>query len=238
MSELHVACYKSDLKEVTKLLKDGARVNGRDENKRTPLHIACDRVDVELVKILIGYKVHVNVADLSGDTPLHYLGLSKPKISTKPSDYVEIARILAGRGANARWYTNKYGETALHTSAESGKLPLTEALVEFGSDIHSGDREWNIPLHGACAYASGELVAFLCDLGSNLHARNIMYRTPLHIACINGNYNAAMEIVPRLNQDRVLSARDHQDKTPLNYARMFRHPGIVQLLLDAGAKDE
>lgn len=72
---LITACYKGQLNQVEKLIKSGANVNQKD-NEKTPLTTACYLGHLDIVKILIENKADTNQAD-GNETPLTaacYLG--------------------------------------------------------------------------------------------------------------------------------------------------------------------
>jgi len=63
MSELHQAATKGDLKKVKKLLEQGADVNARDSDGRTPLHEAAYKDHLDVAKLLIEKGADVNARD-------------------------------------------------------------------------------------------------------------------------------------------------------------------------------
>jgi ankyrin repeat protein len=53
------------------LIENGADVDSRDADKRTPLHWAVMRSDVAHVALLLEHKADPNIEDLNGEAPLH-----------------------------------------------------------------------------------------------------------------------------------------------------------------------
>ena len=68
------------MKDVIKLLKEGAPVSWRNTYGWTSLHVTCvrdpigwhDTERLEVMKVLLRYKANVNQQNDSGETPLHY----------------------------------------------------------------------------------------------------------------------------------------------------------------------
>jgi len=82
MTPLHVACEnysdceseerrKEMLKTIEILVNEGANVNARDIQKRTPLHYAACSGSAKAVKLLANAKADLDAVEESGMTPLH-----------------------------------------------------------------------------------------------------------------------------------------------------------------------
>ena len=71
MSELHKACEKGDLKQVTSLLSS-KNINTQNREGKTPLYVASKYAHLDTVKVLVCRKeCDLNISDLQGNTPLH-----------------------------------------------------------------------------------------------------------------------------------------------------------------------
>ncbi len=90
---LHIACWKSDLETVKKLLEYNAKVNVSSYRGYTPLHMAVARknADIEIVKLLLENGADINAVDVDGNTVLH---------CAKWHNNEKIIKILLEKGAN------------------------------------------------------------------------------------------------------------------------------------------
>ena len=86
--ELYEASWNCNVKDVIKLLEEGAPVSwrNRDRDGQTSLHVTCiiltpldrylfvwhETTPLEVMKVLLEYKANVNQQDDSGHTPLHF----------------------------------------------------------------------------------------------------------------------------------------------------------------------
>ena len=64
---------RRERKELAELLiRRGANVNARDQQKRTPLHVAVDTKSVKIVEMLVENGAEINPRDSQGHTPIYY----------------------------------------------------------------------------------------------------------------------------------------------------------------------
>ena len=71
LSELHIAVRQGNVPKVSKLLKQGATINSKSPQGRTPLHVAAEEGNAILVAMLIAAGADLNVRMKYGQTPLH-----------------------------------------------------------------------------------------------------------------------------------------------------------------------
>ena len=69
-NSLHDAAYDGQKKIAELLIIEGANVNAKNEDGRTPLHLAAGMGRKEIVKLLIAKEADVNTKGRGGDTPL------------------------------------------------------------------------------------------------------------------------------------------------------------------------
>ncbi|WOL00026.1 hypothetical protein Cni_G08739 [Canna indica] len=72
LEPIHVFAREGEPDELLALIANGASVNSRDSEGRTPLHWAVDRGHIGVVEILLNKNGDVNAQDNEGQTPLHY----------------------------------------------------------------------------------------------------------------------------------------------------------------------
>jgi ankyrin repeat protein len=154
--------------------------------------------------------------------------------------HAELVRRLLARGADPA-VRDPRGATALMLAAERGHLETVRALLPPADPDARGE---------ALRYAVGagrrELVEYLLDeAGVSLEYGGADGKTPLTCATLAGHGALAEELLRRganvEARSSTFTALDgHEDSGwhPLHYAADRRHPLLVQLLLDAGARPD
>lgn len=113
---LHAASMCGKLNEVTALLKSGANVDTRDNQKWTPLMYAACHKQHHVIEILVKVSPNINLKNIEGMTAL--------MISAKNHDFASIETLLAA-GADPR-QKDKEGHNALWHVNQNEELPETE----------------------------------------------------------------------------------------------------------------
>ncbi|XP_020702853.1 acyl-CoA-binding domain-containing protein 1 [Dendrobium catenatum] len=72
LDAIHVSAREGEVDSLLKSIENGASVNLRDSEGRTPLHWAVDRGHLKIVEILLSKSADVNAKDNEGQTSLHY----------------------------------------------------------------------------------------------------------------------------------------------------------------------
>jgi ankyrin repeat protein len=173
---LHKACVKGDIEAVKQFLADGADVNAKDEDGKTPLdyaegetavllrkhggktsywfkagesiHIATVAGHIEAVKQHLAAGVDVDVKDDGESTPLHYAAFEGHK---------EIAELLIAEDADVNAKDKAPGGTPLHNAADEGHKEVIELLIAKGADVNSQGFDGETPLD----WADGETADLL-----------------------------------------------------------------------------
>ena len=97
--ELVEASRRGDVKTVRMLLSNGADVNYKDDDGRSPLYVASLRGHAEVVEMLISKGASVNDKDIDGLSPLYvasregHAGMTKCKKNKKKRKNVQIQKI-------------------------------------------------------------------------------------------------------------------------------------------------
>lgn len=110
---LHSAALFGKTKVVEKLLSDGANVNHKDYNKKTPLHCASRKGHESTVKLLIEKGADLNAREIHGVTALHLAVLG---------GYSEIVGLLVSSGADTNIKNNR-GQTPFYYANQLVKKP-------------------------------------------------------------------------------------------------------------------
>ena len=189
--KLYVACDKSELDEVTKLLENGANVNEIYEHSgSTPLHIACnsDHPNVEIIKLLLKKQAKINVQDKDGNTPLHIA--CNRKDANKDIIYYLLNLSFYTPNVNIQNKENGagYGDggaTPLHIACLYSNTDIIELILDKAADVNLTEEGGNTPLHIACSRktfteSTDEIVKLLVKNGADVNAKNNDNQTPLY----------------------------------------------------------
>lgn len=211
------------------LLENGAQVNSRDEQKRTPLHFAIrDRHD-NLVETLMSYKeLDINLQDVDGRTPLHWavMGLSEAllrKILTDPRTNMGI--------------TDNDRRTPLTYAAYWGQKAGVRTILENSTSLQQHHAEDLSPV--ICAAQQGwrdltlELVTRVSDIN---HHRGRDRKGFLHWAAIN-NWDEVIQVAVD-KAGAKFSQIDTSGKTPLHYAAELGNHAAAKCLVRCGASSQ
>ena len=124
-----------DVREVSRLLAEGANVNEKLEYDQTYLHWASNRGLVEIAKVLIKYGANVNAQATNGTTPLYWAVSEMENAKTHHQDpaknkcALELIDLLLKSGADPNLrFANEYC-SALELAKAYGQLDAVKLLV-------------------------------------------------------------------------------------------------------------
>lgn len=183
------AAAKGDVVDIVRSLKNGVRIDARDEAGRTPLLIATYNNRVGVARVLIDAGADVNAKDDIADTPYLYAGAE---------GRIEILQMTLGAGANLK-DTNRYGGTALIPAAHHGHPEAVRILLEAGvAPDHVNKLGWTAMLEAIVLGDGGPtytgIVKLLVDGGADVNIPDKDGVTPLTHAKRRG-YTAIAEIL-------------------------------------------
>ena len=242
---------------VQQLLDNGAELNSKDMNGRTPLSWAAENGHEAVVKLLLGRDdVAADSQDTYGQTPLSWaaekgheavvkLLLGRDDVAADSQDtygrtplfwaaengHEAVVKLLLGRDDVAADSQDRYGQTPLFWAAENGHEAVVKLLL--GRDdvaADSQDTYGQTPLSWAAEKGHEAVVKLLLgrdDVAAD--SQDTYGRTPLFLAAENGH-----EAVVKLLLGRDDVAADSQDtygQTPLSWAAEKGHEAVVKLLL-------
>ena len=157
-----------------------------------------------------------------------------------PDQYVEaVARgNLEGvqRGVNGGRSINEIfsdGSTALIVAAKGGHTAIVDFLAENRAHLDFRDRNQSTALVWAAERGHAETVVALLKAGADANIPDRVGDTPLIKAAKGGFVDAVRALVERKAN---LARADNTGLTALDWAERNRHPGVVRLLKNAGAK--
>ena len=254
MTALGYACLNGKLNAVKFLVENGADINGKYRDDKSPLILAVKGNHLQLVRFLCELG-----ADLTIDNPL----LNACRLEDVSPQIVEV---LCEKGADVSFISRLYG-SLLHaviwdnkTGAEKAEIlcrfnapleatfslseytPLMAActrntdivkvLCDCGANIEAKAGSWTTPLMIACTNTLAGAVTVLCEKGANKEAVDLYGFTALHFA-LRGNSSLAIYkdvLLELLNQGVNIQARDKGKTSPLDYAIELHNLKGVEVL--------
>jgi ankyrin repeat protein len=212
---LMTAVYQDKTDILRALLANGADPNMQGYIGRTALHAAVAKENPSMVAILLDKGADPNIKNEYGNTPLE-LNI----IGTKDAATKEI--LVANHAA----ITLK-DEIAKYEK-QHGEIKLNKGIVKLDDDLK------NTNLHRALERGYTQLAKSILRNENNLeniNLQNVQGLTALHIAVQKGNKDI-VEIL--LEKKADLNIKDHQGKTPLDYAddkqiHKLLRPKIIKL---------
>lgn len=92
---LSLASFYGDIEIVQLLIRYGANLNARQENKTTPLDCAIENMNLDVIKYLLENGADINSSDEYGVTPLHRAIDIEIAESDSTNEYPPSARITS-----------------------------------------------------------------------------------------------------------------------------------------------
>ena len=249
---LHDVAAFGTVAEAQALLDEGADVDARDADGRTPLYQAASfNQEPGMIHLLIDSGADVEARDIRGDKPVHRAieygpvpvaeallegGAdieaedgrgSTPLERSLSNDTLEMARLLLSRGADPNAWPY------LLTAAYHNNLEMAQLLLDSGANIDTPDPvRGETPLHIAAWSDSLDMVRLLLDHGANIEVRdNVIRRTALLYAAQSASPEMVMLL---LDRGAEINVQDDINDTALHIA-FENSPAVVELLLDRGA---
>ncbi|MEB2843610.1 ankyrin repeat domain-containing protein [Rhizobiales bacterium RZME27] len=175
------AASSGDTGDITRLLEEGAPLDGRNEHGQTALLVATHANRIEAAKVLIEAGADVNAKDEIDDSPYLYAGAR---------GHLEILKLTLSHGADLK-STNRYGGTALIPASERGHVETVKTLIEAGVDVdHVNRLGWTALLEAIILSDGGprhqDIVKLLLDAGASRDIADKDGVTPLEHARTRG----------------------------------------------------
>ncbi|MBN1798262.1 MAG: ankyrin repeat domain-containing protein [Spirochaetales bacterium] len=208
------------------LLTSGADPNIQNDFGDTALMTAVDAGQLESVRALLKHNVDLELKDEYNSTALC--------IACKRG-YAAIAKLLIEHNADAN-ITDKYNKTLLDNALLHGykkiSLLLAAAIKEFDKPGYLG----LTPLMYAAWKGFLDVCEVLIQRGANINLQDKNDRdSALHMAAAQGHADVVKLL---LAKGARLDIHNKEGKTPLDLAREAENQEIIDILLQAGAKNK
>lgn len=220
------------------LIENGADIERRDWDLRTPLHYATR----ESAMILLAKGAKTEVYDKDGNTPLHLAVISYR---------TGAILVLLGNGASVESRNPETGYTALDEALDwKTRAPptLIKALLSSGAKVEGPPFNQSIPLQKVLRWNPPDIsvIRVLLDCGARVSERNSLGQTALHILSRGGRKIsiAAARLLLSRAEEGTINAESYLDRhlTILDIAtahgRMQNDEDLefVHLLVESGAR--
>ena len=245
VTDLHCAVQLNLSALAQSLLDQGAAIDAKDDDGRTPLHYAAEANAREAAEVLLKNGADVNAKAENGGTPLHYAAYVNAR---------EVAEVLLQNGAdvNAKvtlhasispHYTaildkvesddrNLADSTPLHYAAFANACEVAEVLLQNGADVNAKAENGGTPLHYVALANACEVAEVLLRNGADVNAKGDNGDIPLH----NAAFANACEVAEVLLQNgAAIDAKGDNGGTSLHYVASANACEVAEVLLKNGA---
>ncbi|XP_044738962.1 uncharacterized protein LOC123300452 [Chrysoperla carnea] len=212
------------------LIENGADVNHRDNENKTPLYLAIDYENLDCVRILVNNGANVN-DKINDITPLM---LAKQKANL---DIVEFLKDYCKANSSGFDGDDNLGSDnyELHYLSYHGLMDHITKLTNIEKYINEKDAKGCTPLHLACAQNHTQVVKYLINLGADVNCQDQNLSTALHWAVYNNNIELVKVLIER-NAD--VQIQDSNGIQPIHLAALKGHIEIINILTPMGKSDE
>ena len=230
ITALHMAVGRMDccFLCVKALIDNGATVDVRDTQGRTPLHIASIRGHFRLIRLLAPSPESFHFKDNDGSTPLYYacknshLECIEEFMVIIPDVVSDLMKVANKFGATPLSVRALNDQTILHVACKKGNLPIVKKLLETGVDPNSRDGSTFTPLMLAVQHVddveAADIVAMLCEFKCKINIQTSPFSrsvTALHLACELGKEKCVEMLIAK---GANVLVRTQSGLTPLHLA--------------------
>lgn len=233
---LHWAAMRSQTDTAQFLLDNGAEVDARDENERTPL-ICAGRSKPEVARLLLEHKADIDASDKDGHCLLEEAmstytreqfkliesyrrkGSSELTEAISAGDATKVQGLLDGDPQLVRT-RDELAATPLHWAAAKGSVLMVRILIQYKADVNALSFDEGTPLLDAALLGQKENARVLIDNGATVD---------VFAAAALGLKDKLAELI-KADPAQVWVAL-HGGQTPLHLAARTGQTAIVEMLL-------
>uniref|UniRef100_A0A3Q3JMF0 Uncharacterized protein n=1 Tax=Monopterus albus TaxID=43700 RepID=A0A3Q3JMF0_MONAL len=219
------------------LVCNGADVNIRSKDGKTPLHMTAIHGRFSRSQAIIENGAEIDCEDKNGNTPLHIAArygheLLINTLITNRADTANVCLSLfiilysdAGFDIDT---PDDFGRTCLHAAAAGGNLECLNLLLNTGADFNRKDSFGRTPLHYAAANCNYQCLFALVGSGASVNDLDERGCTPLHYAAASDTDGKCLEYL--LRNDANPGIRDNQGYNAVHYASAYGHRLCLELI--------
>ncbi|MGR3912206.1 MAG: ankyrin repeat domain-containing protein [Candidatus Rhabdochlamydia sp.] len=202
-----VIYYARDCSKSTFLVCHQKIVELTLENVQSALLEAISANSLFCTQVLIPLGARINPLTVTEEIPLHHA------IREEASNVIFF---LISQVANVNIMNHSRGSTAMHLSAQRGRVDDLKLLLERGANIEATDLDKKTPLYVAVIAGQESAVDFLFKQGADIGIRDSEGKGLLHIA-IAYNHLSTVQVLLKSSQGKVLlTYQDSDGKAPLH----------------------
>ncbi|GJQ85972.1 hypothetical protein Trydic_g21818 [Trypoxylus dichotomus] len=125
--------------------------------------------------------------------------------------------------------------TPLHVAALHGQCDCAKFLVAQGADVDDRDEDGKTPLISAAFNGQAQIIETLIDSKADVTLYDKNGNTALHTACLRKHSNAALLLLERVDDPKVINAVNNECKTALHLTARNGLVGVTRQLIAKGA---
>ena len=180
LTPLQYAVIQNDRLIMQCLIENGAFVDYRSKDLKSPLHTAVinDKYVATHFLVMLGHII--DAKDEKGFTPLYY---------AVTSGNISLCRYLLQAGAKEVEIPDSSGKTLLMHAISKDSPVMISDLLQFGANSNAINEAGLSCLHMSIAAGADEITRILVQNNANRLAKNKNGQTCAHVATIFGNQN-------------------------------------------------
>ncbi|XP_071171652.1 ankyrin-1-like [Mytilus edulis] len=221
-SPLHNASIHGHHELTHFFLRNGAKINQKDNEGYTSLLQSCNFGYIKVVEILLRNHAKVNICDNYGWYPLHMASFD---------GNTDLIKLLVKHKSKV----NKMmvdGKTALYTACHSGQLDAVKLLLEYNANVNKCENNGWTPLATASWKGFKDIAEVLIYNGADINKDTNTGQTPLYNACVGNHYDIVKML---LEHGPAINKGCENENTPLHWACREGNEDVVILLCEFGA---
>jgi ankyrin repeat protein len=221
---------KGDYENTKQLLENGANPEALGRNGVPALTGAVIGQYADIVDLLIAEGVDINRGGVDKSKKLYRFA---PLHFAVGKGNFKITRALVDAGADLD-IPNSDGVTPLMLAMVTKKEKFAKFLIEKGADVEAKNKLGSTALITVCSEGDTEeevrcrLVKLLLDNGADVNARDNEQSTPLMAAALEG-FKKVVQLL--INNGAHVDAKDDNKMSASDYARKYKHPETLSILL-------
>jgi ankyrin repeat protein len=174
---LLTASANGDSVQIWWLLRYGAEIETKTNDRITPLFYAVANNKVDAAKMLIDNGADPNARTNFFETPL---------LVAVKNNNTEIAELLIRDSAEVR-YSDRYGATPLHYASAYGYFPMADMLLYYDAEVSRKTNDGTTPLMAAVWAGNTDVADLLLQNGAKTEEKDLNGFTSFLIAAQNGD---------------------------------------------------